>query len=31
MIINGIIDGERFYEIAIKNKEENYKAITEIN
>ena len=27
---NVIIDGEPFYEIQIKNKEENYKAITEL-
>ena len=27
---NVIIDGERFYEIPIKNKEETYKAITEL-
>ena len=27
---NVIIDGEPFYEIPIKNKEENYKAITEL-
>ena len=28
---NVIIDGEPFYEIPIKNKEENYKAITKLN
>ena len=28
--INVIIDGEPFYEIPIKNKEETYKAITEL-
>ena len=28
---NVIIDGEPFYEILMKNKEENYKAITELN
>ena len=27
---NVIIDGEPFYEIPIKNKEENYKATTEL-
>ena len=28
---NVIIDGEPFYEISIKNKEDTYKAITELN
>ena len=28
---NAIIDGEPFYEMPIKNKEETYKAITELN